>query len=171
MKKTQQGFTLIELMIVVAIIGILAAIAIPAYQNYIIRSQISEGPSLMGPVQTALSEYYGNVGSAAAATLPTIGIPASPTGKYVQSITMAGGQATITYGAGANAAINGKTVVWTPLADASGSITWVCNAGTATAATTTANPALVNLTGGTAPANGTISTASGNGQYLPTICQ
>lgn len=169
MKKVQQGFTLIELMIVVAIIGILAAIAIPAYQNYIIRSQISEGPSLLGPVQTALAEYYGNQGTVAAADLPAIGISNSPTGKYVSGIAMATGQVTVTYGAGANAAINGKTVIWTPLADASGSITWVCNAGTATTATQTANPGLVKLNGGAAPASGTLLAV--NAAYLPTICQ
>ncbi len=58
MKKEQQGFTLIELMIVVAIIGILAAIAIPAYQNYIIRAQISEGLTLSAGAKSAVSEYY-----------------------------------------------------------------------------------------------------------------
>ena len=60
MKKTQQGFTLIELMIVVAIIGILAAIAIPAYQDYTARAQMSEAMSLTSGVRTAVAESYQN---------------------------------------------------------------------------------------------------------------
>ena len=64
MKKIQQGFTLIELMIVVAIIAILAAIALPAYQDYVIRSQVSEGAVLSDGAKTAVAEYYSNRGSA-----------------------------------------------------------------------------------------------------------
>ena len=63
MKKVQQGFTLIELMIVVAIIGILAAIAIPAYQDYTIRAQVSEGLNLGGGAKTAVSEFYQDRGA------------------------------------------------------------------------------------------------------------
>ena len=62
MKKVQQGFTLIELMIVVAIIGILAAIAIPAYQDYTIRAQVSEGLSLAAGAKTAVAETFLNTG-------------------------------------------------------------------------------------------------------------
>jgi type IV pilus assembly protein PilA len=62
-KKVQKGFTLIELMIVIAIIGILAAIAIPAYQNYTIRSQVTEGLSLADGWKTSISEYYAQNGS------------------------------------------------------------------------------------------------------------
>ena len=63
MKAMQKGFTLIELMIVVAIIGILAAIAIPAYQDYTIRSQVTEGLSLASAVKAGVAEYYANYGS------------------------------------------------------------------------------------------------------------
>ena len=63
MRKVQQGFTLIELMIVVAIIGILAAIAIPAYQDYTIRAQVSEGMSLTSGVRTAVSEFFQTEGT------------------------------------------------------------------------------------------------------------
>ena len=169
MKKIQQGFTLIELMIVVAIIGILAAIAIPAYQNYIIRAQVSEGPSLLGSVETSFDEYYANLGTAANATIPAIGISQAISGKYVSVVAMTTGQVTVTYGAGANAAITGKTVIWTPYADANGDITWLCDKGTATTATLTANPALVIVNGGATAASGTILAV--NASYLPTICQ
>ena len=67
MKKYQQGFTLIELMIVVAIIGILAAIAIPQYQDYIARAQGSEGCSLLGGMKTSIAEFYSDKG-----TVPTM---------------------------------------------------------------------------------------------------
>ncbi len=88
--KKQQGFTLIELMIVVAIIGILAAIAIPAYQDYTIRAQVSEGISLASGAKTAVAEFYQNNGD-----MPTdndvAGIEASATifGKYVNSVEVA----------------------------------------------------------------------------------
>jgi type IV pilus assembly protein PilA len=97
MKKIQQGFTLIELMIVVAIIGILAAIAIPAYQDYTIRAQVTEGLNLASAVKAAVAETYADRG-AWPADMTAVGITAATTGKYVQSMALDAGTIVITYG-------------------------------------------------------------------------
>ena len=123
--KIQKGFTLIELMITVAIVGILAAVALPAYQNYTIRAQVSEGFTLAGGVQSAVAENYAQTGTLAA-SLATLGITASPTGKYISGITVSTGVITVTYGVGANSAIAAGTVTLSPVVDATGNIHWAC---------------------------------------------
>jgi type IV pilus assembly protein PilA len=131
MKKLQQGFTLIELMIVVAIIGILAAIAIPAYQDYTIRAQVSEGLNLGGGAKTAVAEFYqdrgiwpdGNSGIDSAG----LSAPSMIKGKYVQSVTVGSvdGIVTVLYGFDAHTLINGSTIQL-KATDATGSIEWEC---------------------------------------------
>ena len=135
MKKMQQGFTLIELMIVVAIIGILAAIAIPAYQDYTIRSQVSEGSILADGVKTALAEFYNNKGyfpgSNASAGLEST---TSIIGKYVSTVDAGNtesGVIIVTFGntapQEANLKIVGSTLVFSAAASSNqGSITWNC---------------------------------------------
>ncbi len=138
MKTMQKGFTLIELMIVVAIIAILAAIAIPAYQNYLIRAQVSEGPILTGGAKVAVSEYYSNHGTLTGLTNTIVGVSqaASIKGKYVSTVTV-GATGTITAlfsnasPFSANKAINGKTFILSPITNA-GSISWTCNVKAAT---------------------------------------
>ena len=132
MRKVQQGFTLIELMIVVAIIGILAAIAIPAYQDYTIRAQVSEAMSLTSGVRTAMSESFQTTGNWPADNAAAgISAPASITGTYVETVTVTagtGGVITAVFSTGANAAIAGNNFILTG-ADQGGSIRWTCSGG------------------------------------------
>ena len=169
MKSVQKGFTLIELMIVIAIIGILAAIAIPAYQNYVIRAQATEGESIIGSLETAFEECYANTGTAASCqSNPAVGVPLSKkiSGTYVASALLGkGGQITVTYNTNANVDIAGKTVVWTPYKSADGNITWLCNDGAATTKALATN-LLLEVTGGTTPVDGSVPL----GSYLPAIC-
>jgi len=136
MKKVQQGFTLIELMIVVAIIGILAAIAIPAYQDYTIRAQVSEGLNLAAGAKAAVSEYFMDRG-----TLPLDNtqagiatVPGDIQGNYVDTLTVANGVITVTYSStapqSANATINGSNLLLTPNTANPGAIDWDCSSGT-----------------------------------------
>ncbi len=129
MKSAEQGFTLIELMIVVAIIGILAMIAIPAYQNYVIRAQVAEGLALSDTVKVAVAEYHEQTGTFPANNSDAaLGVPTNYTGSYVDSISVTGAVISIQYGNGANSQINGETVTITAVSNP-GSLEWVCATG------------------------------------------
>jgi type IV pilus assembly protein PilA len=167
MKSVQKGFTLIELMIVIAIIGILAAIAIPAYQNYTIRAQVSEANSLVGGVETAFDECYANKGTAAAGScgsLPDVGISSAISGTYVKSVSMALGVIKVTYSTNANANISGQYITFAPYQSQNGDISWICS-GYTTA--NTVPTGLSSVTGGGGVTVGSI----GNKSYLPSSCQ
>ena len=129
MRKVQQGFTLIELMIVVAIIGILAAVAIPAYQDYTVRSRVTEGLSLASAAKTSVSEYFSS-NNAYPPTNASAGLPtaASINGNSVTSVAVVNGLITITFNATIPPAA-GVTLTLSPTT-AAGAIKWNCTGGT-----------------------------------------
>jgi type IV pilus assembly protein PilA len=166
MKKVQKGFTLIELMIVVAIIGILAAIAIPAYQDYTIRAQASEGLAMASATKAAVAEFFADRGAwptDAGAGGGQLGWTAPPSGKYVASIAVNGGNIIITYGGQANGAIAGDQVVLRPGATANGDVIWVCQAAPVPGAVAP-NPA-PTMAAAVAPAPAI------DGKFLPANCR
>lgn len=165
MKQLQKGFTLIELMIVVAIIGILAAIAIPAYMNYTIRAQVSEGLNMADSWETAIAEFYSNNGSWPAGvsqngTSTTIAMPSgtASSGKYVSALTVgAGGTVEITFGNQANAKLTNLQLAIYPATDSNNDIIWVCG--------TAAPPS-----GATAAPGAVSSFTNTDAAYLPASC-
>jgi type IV pilus assembly protein PilA len=171
LKKMQQGFTLIELMIVVAIIGILAAIAIPAYQDYTIRAKVTEGLNLADSAKTAVAESWqsgGITGLKAAATSWNTSFVSSGKTKYVNTIAVSTttGAITVTYsvaaipqlGAGVNLVLTPYIALTALPNTLGGNIDWACtSAGNSTAA--------AQSMGAAAAANGVFT------KYVPTNCK
>ncbi len=163
MKSVQKGFTLIELMIVVAIIGILAAIAIPAYQDYTIRSQVTEGMNLAGALKAAIAENYAQTG-AWPADLAALGIDNEPSGKYVTGVAIDAGTINITYGNQANANIAGSLLSLKPMLSSNDDVIWLCGY----------NDVSVNMAAApTDPASGPSGDDATDitGKYLPQSCR
>lgn len=170
MKALQKGFTLIELMIVVAIIGILAAIAIPAYQNYTIRAKVTEGLSLADSAKTAVAEGFESGGTAGVKAAAGAWNGAFAQTKYVSNIQIdtATGAITITFGNQAPGAISGETLILTPnvaktklnaatAAQQADPIDWGCVSSTTTTAVTVDGLSVV-------------SGATLKAQYAPSSC-
>ena len=164
MKHIQKGFTLIELMIVVAIIGILAAIAIPAYQDYTIRSQVTEGLNLAGSVKAAVAESFAQTGEWPDDNLDAGIVDASnnavvPSGKYVTSVEIANGTINITYGEQANSKILNGVLSLRPMVSPNDDVIWVCG--------NAADPSTASDPSDAASANATDL----SDKYLPASCR
>jgi len=166
MTKLQKGFTLIELMIVVAIIGILAAIAIPAYQDYTIRAQVSEGMSLAAAAKAAVAETFLNRGTAPAnRTVAGMSANAADTrGKYVASVQVTNGTILVTYGGNeVNTAIATQSLGLTPYVTPDNSVAWKCGAAPV--------PANLSAMPGAAVNNGSLGDNASMNKYLPSACR
>lgn len=125
LKQSQSGFTLIEVMIVVAIIGILACLAMPSYQNYTIRAQVAEGLNMAGDWQVTIADFYASNGTwPSQADLTAMG---PSVGTYVSSISVTSGAITITYGTPqSNPQIAGAALTLVPYTDANDDVLWQC---------------------------------------------
>jgi len=168
MKTLQKGFTLIELMIVVAIIGILAAIAIPAYQDYTIRAQVSEGLTLAADVKAGIAEYVAQVGdwpvTLAEAGLGSAAVLTDKQGRYVQGVDISNGTIDITYGHDANSKIQAAHLAIQPFLNTNGDVVWRCGMSNAPAAPATETAGAV-----TSDASTGITTLSD--KHMPASCR
>lgn len=157
-----RGFSLIELLVVIILIGILAALAIPSYQNYVVRSQVTEGLNLAGPLKAGIAEHLAATGRWPTA-LGEAGLDDTPSGKYVKAVTIEDGLIRIVFGVDANdriSKLNGNVLMLAPGTNSSGDIVWQCGRA--------AQPDLGDgaVWAGDANAGTTIDS-----RYLPKVCR
>jgi len=165
MRNRNAGFTLIELMIVVAIIGILAAIAIPAYQDYTIRAQVSEGVNMASNVKVQVVDSYVQRGRSPD-TRAEAGLTAVATdtqGTYVASVEVTNGTVTVTFGNNAHSEIDGETLVLVPYETAERSVLWRCGLANPPAGLSV----MGSVAGDPAPSPATTIPA----RFLPSACR
>ena len=163
-RNSSRGFTLIELMIVIAVIGILAAIAVSAYQTYTVRAQVSEALNMAAGAKTPVVDAF-NMSGAPPADRAAAGMTAPPTdtqGKYVSQVDIDDGRVDITFGNDAHQDIQGGRVSFTPYMAPSGSVIWRCASAAAPAGA-------VLLTGGGVTTSYSAPTI--DSRYLPSSCR
>ena len=165
LSRDERGFTLIELMIVVAIIGILASLAISAYQTYTIRAQVAEALNMGAGAKAPVIDAFNQTG-VPPADRTAAGMTPAPTdtqGEYVSQVDVDNGRVDITFGNNVHQAIFGDTISFTPYMSGTGSIIWRCGAAAAPGAGAT------ELTGGGVSSVYLAPTV--DTRYLPSSCR
>ncbi|CAJ0714747.1 Fimbrial protein [Ralstonia edaphis] len=145
-KRVQKGFTLIELMIVVAIVGILAAIALPAYNNYMVKSKLTEATTLLDADRSAIAEAYANLGTGSFPTTAPISTSVPANTKYIAAVAYktSGSQVSVVLQLNSTgaAAIDGKYLGMFGIGQTDGTVAWQCGTATSTALTAASQTAM-----------------------------
>ena len=169
MRKCSKGFTLVEALIVITIIGVLAAVSIPAYQEYTIRAEVAEGLSLATTTKNAVSDFFAQAGEAPQdrTDLAVTANATDTSGKFVSQVAVIDGRIEVTFGHTANQLIQGRILALTPYVSRDGAVIWRCGN-----ADVPADAVLMGTGSARATSYQAGSLAALNaGRYLPASCR